>query len=284
MERWECMLHYRRRTRVWYICFCGWRASARVRKKAAAARSRVEFRTLRHFFMLLRSVSISLSSKRLRLIRTQRLGDHYQRQMVLTEWSRFTKRKRSVELRFQRQREKALRCKACQAFRSWQQFLHAAAWLRTTALSLELILRPSWIRAAFWIKWVSATEQAGRVRTRAAKANALLRRIFRSNLAHRFRVWSEWLRKQQLAASAVACSMLRRWHGLSVEKASRRFAKITAQVLAWKGMRCLVKTFRSWKQSVDLSLRFRRLSGKVVFKVGLSYACVTSPTNKHRDF
>ena len=257
---------------MWYIYFCGWRASARVRKKAAAMRSRVESRTLRHFFMLLRSVSISLSSKRLRLIRTQRLGDHYQRHMVLTEWSRFTKRKRSVELRFQRQREKALRCKACQAFRSWQQCWHAAASLRTAALSLELILRPSWIRAAFWIKWVSSTEQAGRVRTRAGKANALLRKIFRSKLAYTFHVWSEWLRQQQMAASAGACSMLRRWHGLAVEKASRRFAKTAAQVLACKGMRCLVKTYHSWRQSVDLSLRFRRLSGKVVFKVGLCYA------------
>lgn len=244
MERWKHTLHCRRRTSTWYICLYRWRMSARAHKKVAAMRLRVERLTLRRFLMLLRSFSLVVSAKRLRLIRTQRLGGNSERRVILNEWCQCTMRKRSTKRRAQRfSREKVLRCMAGRTFCEWQQFWRSREWLRTTALRLELVLCPSWIQSSFWNKWVAATKLASSMLNRE--------------------------RNQERHELRKCCQL---WHGLAGYNTFRRFSKRVAQVLAWKACAAIVKAFHNWKQSVKLFLRFRRLSNKIVFKVDLPHA------------
>jgi len=282
MERWERILHFRRRTRTWYASFLRWRRSARVHKRARALGTRYQRHIILHAFLLFRRLSIIMSSKRLRLVRTQRLIDIDREYVALTRWREYTARKRFFQLLCWRHSKKmsqfGLCNKAGRTFRAWQQHTKLACSVRTTSLRLELVLRPSWIRTVCWKKWRAATSEASDRRKKELKANIMLSRIFLARLTHVFLAWSGWSKRQRFATSASMRSMLRQdidtiracyrlWRCVVTEKAFRRLAKENARVVTWKACVCLVKIVRLWKHITYNSLRFRRLSGRAAIKV-----------------
>jgi len=75
MERWECMIFYRRGVRALYVCYCGWQQALRRNKRVAIFRAKRHRTKLCHIFLVYRSVAVITAAKRRRLVRTRNILD-----------------------------------------------------------------------------------------------------------------------------------------------------------------------------------------------------------------